>query len=142
MASNVPGTRNRAALVRYVATTYDGSTATTTDLVAAPGAGKRIVVMSIFASAAGTQTASLTSKTTGTVIYPPRILGTAITWDVRSDHGICSCEPNEALSLVGRPSHGTCGPTTVSARVSPTRRCLWSDGHHMGRAVRPRYLLV
>lgn len=100
MAVNVDGTRARAALTRKVATPYDGSTATSTDLVAAPGEGKRIVVMSIYASAAGTQVASLITKTTTTVIYPPRILGTAITWDVQSDHGICSCEPNEALTLV------------------------------------------
>jgi hypothetical protein len=97
MAINAPGGQKRSTAERKF---VFGSQSTAADhaQVAAPGAGKRIVVMGIHASVrTGANTIAFKSATT--VIYPPRLLGTALAWEAETSHGLCACETNEALNL-------------------------------------------
>jgi hypothetical protein len=97
MAVNAKGGQKRATFERSF---VFGSQSTAADFsqVAAPGAGKRIVVMGIHATVR-TSANTLSLKSATTVIYPPRLLGTALGWDVETTHGLCVCETNEALQV-------------------------------------------
>jgi hypothetical protein len=107
MAVNSVGIRARDAEPRYFVQ-FSESTINTFALVAAPGAGKRIVVMSAhFTVRTSANTISLKSATT--VILPPRLLGTALPFDAETTHGLCACEVNEALNLTTTAAVATDG---------------------------------
>lgn len=86
----------------------DISTATTTEVVAAPGAGKAIVVTNVVLTIISGNTAVWKSAATalcGAISTPGYVAGDG-------DNGILQCEDNEALNLTSTSTEAITGHIT------------------------------